>query len=176
MIPRGNKKAIAQAVGEVWEACDAVVSAEEETAKAVKTHVANSQADLIAERKRLFEALDSLKQERIADQKKLVDLQRRLGYAMEQFEQDKTKLLECDNLMGIDIKGEENKMKDKVDDILGTLKDKLSLSARDIQAEASVSRVPSKPANVQRPSEVGSKGTAQAERKKKATGATKPGH
>ena len=163
-------------MSQLWEACDAVVSVEEETAKTVKAHIAATQADRLAEPKRLSEAIGLLKQERIADQKKLLDLQRRLGYAMEQFEKDKTKLLECDNLMGIDIKGEENLMKDKVDDILGTLKEKLSVSARDIPQEASVSRVPNKQERGQRASEVANKGVAPAEKKKKPAAQSKLEH
>ena len=174
-ITKGNKKGISQIATQLWQACDTLVGIEEETAKAAKAHLLKDQAELLAERKRLSDALAVLKQERISDQKKLLDLQRRLGYAMEQFEQDKTKMLDCDNLMGIDIKGEENMMKDRVDDIMGSLKDKMVASARENPSESNPSRLANKAGTAQRSTEMESNGMAKRE-KKKSTAQGKHGH
>ena len=67
-------------------------------------------------------------------------MQRRLGFAMEEYEQDKSKLINSDTLMGVDLNSEENTMKCKVDDIMLALKDKILASARDNTQDADTNK------------------------------------
>ena len=118
-------------MNEVCESCDALIGLEDCTVKGMKAHVEKIQSELITEKNKLADALSVLKHERVSDQKKMLDLQRRLGFAMEEYEQDKTKLLKGDTLMGVNLNSEENTMRCKVDDIMTTLRDKIVASARD---------------------------------------------
>ena len=59
---------------------------------------------------------------------------------MEEYEQDKSKLINSDTLMGVDLNSEENTMKCKVDDIMLALKDKILASARDNTQDADTNK------------------------------------
>lgn len=113
------------------DSCDAVMERQDRIVKGVKETLLAVQNEASAETRKIADSIAALKHERIVDQKKILDLQRRLGFAMEEYEQDKTKLVGGDTLMGVDLNSEENNMKCKADDIMVTLKDRILAAAHD---------------------------------------------
>ena len=117
-----------------------IIANEENAAKKLKERFLKQRSELSEEKAKLSEILTYLKRERVNDQKKILDLQRRLGYAMDEYEQDKTKLIKGDSLMGVDLNSDENNMKSKVDDILVTLKDRIVATTKDHVEDAETNR------------------------------------
>lgn len=125
------------------ESCDRQLEQQEAATKAVKEQLLSVRKETMGERSRVDNALVALKHERILDQKKILDLQRRLGFAMEEYEQDKTKLVSGDSLMGVDLNSEENRMKGRADDIMVALKDRIVAASKDnvaVQADPETNR------------------------------------
>ena len=106
----------------------------------LKKHVEAQHMEFRDEKAKLEDTLGLLKRERVNDQKRILDLQRRLGFAMEEYEQDKAKLIKGDTLMGVDLNYDENCMKCKVDDIMLTLKDKILASSRENMSDAETNK------------------------------------
>ena len=125
-----NTAELAKQMSEMCGDCDEYVEHEEKTIKQMRAHLVKAQGEMIEEKNKLSDSLVVLKRERVTDQKKIIDLQRRLGFAMDEYEQDKSKLIRGDTLMGVDLNSEENYMKCKVDDIMVSLKDKIIASSR----------------------------------------------
>jgi hypothetical protein len=109
-------------------ASDAMIGNHEKAMKNITSYLDKTRAKLLEKQETLSNGISLLKQDRVQDQKKILDLQRRHGYAIEEFGQDKTKLLDAPNLWGIDLNNEEGMARSKIDDVMLKLKDKMGLS------------------------------------------------
>lgn len=107
---------------------EALIGSHEKAMQNISGHLDNARSKLLERQETLSNGISLLKQDRVQDQKKILDLQRRHGYAIEEFGQDKTKLLEAPNLWGIDLNNEEGMARSKIDDMMLKLKDKMGLS------------------------------------------------
>ena len=94
----------------------------------MKEYISKENDKIREEETKLDEATEILKKDRLLDQKKILELERRIGYLKEEYNYDKGKLLVNSNVMGIDINAEETYARNKVDDIMGKLKEQLEIS------------------------------------------------
>jgi len=125
-----QSKEISSFINQSCDLYDETLQNYESALKCANVHLKAKCSELKEEKNKQQEIVVVLKKERVNDQKKILDLQRRLGFAMEEYEQDKSKLIKGDTLMGVDLNSDENYMKSKVDDIMTNLKDKILASSR----------------------------------------------
>ncbi len=126
-----NSKEVAAVLNPACDEYEEVLARHEALFRKLREYMESRESELQKEKVKVEDTMTVLKRERVNDQKKILDLQRRLGFAMEEYEQDKSKLIKGDTLMGVDLNYDENYMKCKVDDIMLNLKDKILASARE---------------------------------------------
>lgn len=125
LMEQGKFSELAEVVGKSCDECEAAIKSYEACLAKVQEYVEDQESEYSEERARVKQTISSLKKERVGDQKRLLDLQRRLAYAVQEYEQDKSKLVKGDLLMSVNLNSDENNIMDKVDEILSNLKDKL---------------------------------------------------
>ena len=129
-----EKQDLNKASNLISNACDKyedILKSYENCLLKVKEGILVRQTEISDERTQIKGTISALKKERVKDQKRILDLQRRLAYAMEELEQDKSKLLKGDLLMSVNLNSDENNVMDKVDEILSNLKDKIVATTKD---------------------------------------------
>jgi len=128
LIEREDLSELINVIGKGCDACELTIKNYEDCLVKVQGHVEDIEAEYSEEKSKVKRIISSLKKERVNDQKRLLDLQRRLAYAVQEYEQDKSKLVRGDLLMSVNLNSDENNVMDKVDEILSNLKDKLVAS------------------------------------------------